>query len=203
MDTKTVSIKGQEIIAAVLYQNGPEHWTVYCAIRPQVRTDDMAGKPIFYFFVEAPGYDAPACVGYGPFSACNRILAQLEDYLLGIRASELNKVRTAFRDNLAEIPRSCFQIADYGEDCDFDLSQFLADAAESGKVETCEVQGRRCLVMPNRVFKELAGQHWRTVRSVLLQRNLVLHNEGRFDYKLEAGKSSVVCILMEEAKQWQ
>lgn len=63
MDTKTVSIKGQEIIAAVLYQNGPEHWTVYCAIRPQVRTDDMAGKPIFYFFVEAPGYDAPACLG--------------------------------------------------------------------------------------------------------------------------------------------
>lgn len=57
--------------------------------------------------------------------------------------------------------------------------------------------------MPNRVFKELAGLHWRTVRSVLLQRNLVLHNEGRFDYKLEAGKSSVVCILMEDAKQWQ
>lgn len=203
MDTKPIIIKGQKIIAAVLYQNGTAHWTVYCVIRPQVRTDDMAGKPIFYFFVEAPGYDTPACVGYGPFSACNRILAQLEDYLLGIPASELNKVRTAFRDNLAEIPRSCFEIADYGEDCDFDLSGFLTDAAESEKVETREVRGKNCLVMPTSVFKELAGKHWRTVRSVLLQRNLVLHNEGRFDYKLEAGKSSVVCILMEDAKQWQ
>ena len=108
MDTKTVSIKGQEIIAAVLYQNGPEHWTVYCAIRPQVRTDDMAGKPIFYFFVEAPGYDAPACVGYGPFSACNRILAQLEDYLLGIRASELNKVRNRFPGQPCRNPPKLF-----------------------------------------------------------------------------------------------
>lgn len=203
MEQITIVTSQQHISASLLHQNQEEGWKVYCAINLQKRTDDMAGKPIFYFFVEAPGYDAPACVGYGPFSACNRILAQLEDYLLGIPASELNKVRTAFRDNLAEIPRSCFEIADYGEDCDFDLSQFLADAAESGKVETCEVQGRRCLVMPNRVFKELAGQHWRTVRSVLLQRNLVLHNEGRFDYKLEAGKSSVVCILLEEAKQWQ
>lgn len=201
MDIKTIIIKGQEIIAAVLYQNGPEHWTVYCAIQPQVRTDDMAGKPIFYFFIEAPGYDTPACVGYGPFSACNRILAQLEDYLLGIPASELNKVRTAFRDNIAEIPRSCFEIADYGEDCDFDLSCFLAGAAVSEKVETREVNGKLCLVMPNRVFKELAGEHWQTARNVLLQKGMLLHNGGRFDYKLEAGKSSVVCIRLEGVGQ--
>lgn len=201
MDQITLVTSQQHISASLLYHNQETGWKVYCAINLQKRTDDMAGKPIFYFFVEASGYDTPACVGYGPFSACNHILAQLEDYLLGIPASELNKVRTAFRDNLAEIPRSCFQIADYGEDCDFDLSGFLTDAAESEKVETREVRGKNCLVMPTSVFKELAGKHWRTVRSVLLQRNLVLHNEGRFDYKLEAGKSSVVCILLEEAKQ--
>lgn len=201
MKSTDIILHEQSIRAALLHHNEEAGWKVYCAVNLKRRTDDMAGKPIFYFFVEAPGYDAPVCVGYGPYSAYSRTLAQLQDYLLGIPASELNQIHTAFRGNIAEIPRSCFEIADYGENCDFDLDCFLADAAESEKVETREVNGTPCLVMPNRVFKELAGEHWRTARSVLLQRNLVLHNEGRFDYKLEAGKSSVVCIQFEGVGQ--
>ena len=52
MNIKEISLRGQSIAAAVMYENEAKGIAVYAAMRMDSREDDMASVPQFVIFME-------------------------------------------------------------------------------------------------------------------------------------------------------
>ena len=65
MNIKEISLRGQSIAAAVMYENEAKGIAVYAAMRMDSREDDMAPVPQFVIFMETDAEEGPKCVLYG------------------------------------------------------------------------------------------------------------------------------------------
>lgn len=60
MNIKEITLRGQSIAAAVLYENEAKGIAVYAAMRMDSREDDMASVPQFVIFMETDAEEGPS-----------------------------------------------------------------------------------------------------------------------------------------------
>ena len=196
MNIKEISLRGQSIAAAVLYENEAKGIAVYAAMRMDSREDDMASVPQFVIFMETDAEEGPKCVLYGNFALCKRKMAgELENRLLDLKASEVYALKDLFREAAKTLKSSDFEVRDDSNPESMSVPQLLDKLADED-VEVKTVDGQDYYTLDNNAFKALAGKNSLRLKKALRAQGLLLCNGDRYDYR-ETGSSSgklyIVC----------
>lgn len=189
MNIKEISLRGQSIAAAVLYENEAKVVSVYAAIRMDSREDDMAPVPQFVIFMETDAEEGPKCVLYGNFALCKRKMAsELENRILDLKASEVYALKDSFREAAKTLKPSDFEVRDDSNPECMSIPQ-LFDKLEDEGAEVKTVEGQDYYTLDNSRFKALAGNNSLSLKKALKAQGLLLFNGTRYDYR-ETGASS-------------
>lgn len=196
MNIKEITLRGQSIAAAVLYENEAKGIAVYAAMRMDSREDDMASVPQFVIFMETDAEEGPKCVLYGNFALCKRKMAgELENRLLDLKASEVYALKDLFREAAKTLKASDFEVRDDSNPENMSVPQLLDKLADED-VEVKTVDGQDYYTLDNNAFKALAGKNSLRLKKALRAQGLLLCNGDRYDYR-ETGSSSgklyIVC----------
>ncbi len=196
MNIKEITLRGQSIAAAVLYENEAKGIAVYAAMRMDSREDDMASVPQFVIFMETDAEEGPKCVLYGNFALCKRKMAsELENRLLDLKASEVYALKDSFREAAKTLKASDFEVRDDSNPESMSVPQLLDKLADED-VEVKTVDGQDYYTLDNNAFKALAGKNSLRLKKALRAQGLLLCNGDRYDYR-ETGSSSgklyIVC----------
>lgn len=196
MNTKEITLRGQSIAAAVLYENEAKGIAVYAAMRMDSREDDMASVPQFVIFMETDAEEGPKCVLYGNFALCKRkMTSELENRLLDLKASEVYALKDSFREAAKTLKASDFEVRDDSNPESMSVPQLLDKLADKD-VEVKTVDGQDYYTLDSNAFKALAGEKSLSLKKVLKAQGLLLCNGDRYDYR-ETGSSSgklyIVC----------
>ena len=196
MNIKEITLRGQSIAAAVLYENEAKGIAVYAAMRMDSREDDMASVPQFVIFMETDAEEGPKCVLYGNFALCKRKMAgELENRLLDLKASEVYALKDLFREAAKTLKSSDFEVRDDSNPESMSVPQLLDKLADED-VEVKTVDGQDYYTLDNNAFKALAGKNSLRLKKALRAQGLLLCNGDRYDYR-ETGSSSgklyIVC----------
>lgn len=194
MNIKEITLRGQSIAAAVLYENEAKGVSVYAAMRMDSRDDDMAPMPQFVIFMETSAEEGPKCVMYGSLKQCwDKMRSELENRLL--MAFEISAIKDSFRDASKILEASNFEIRDDNNPGCMSVPQLLDKLADED-VEIKTVDGQDYYVLDNSAFKALAGKNSLSLKKALKAQGLLLCNGDRYDYR-ETGSSSgklyIVC----------
>ena len=194
MNIKEISLRGQSIAAAVLYENEAKGVSVYAAMRMDSRDDDMAPMPQFVIFMETSAEEGPKCVMYGSLKQCwDKMRSELENRLL--MAFEISAIKDSFRDASKILEASNFEIRDDNNPGCMSVPQLLDKLTDEGP-EVKTVDGQDYYVLDNSAFKALAGKNSLSLKKALKAQGLLLCNGDRYDYR-ETGSSSgklyIVC----------
>ena len=194
MNIKEITLRGQSIAAAVLYENEKEGVSVYAAMRMDSRDDDMAPMPQFVIFMETSAEEGPKCVMYGSLKQCwDKMRSELENRLL--MAFEISAIMDSFRDAVKTLKPSDFELRDDNNPESMSVPQLLDKLADED-VEVKTVDGQDYYVLDNSAFKALAGKNSLSLKKALKAQGLLLCNGDRYDYR-ETGSSSgklyIVC----------
>ena len=194
MNIKEITLRGQSIAAAVLYENEAKGVSVYAAMRMDSRDDDMAPMPQFVIFMETSAEEGPKCVMYGSLKQCwDKMRSELENRLL--MAFEISAIKDSFRDASKILEASNFEIRDDNNPGCMSVPQLLDKLADEG-TEVKAVDGQDYYVLDNSAFKALAGKNSLSLKKALKAQGLLLCNGDRYDYR-ETGSSSgklyIVC----------
>ena len=196
MNIKEITLRGQSIAAAVLYENEAKGIAVYAAMRMDSREDDMASVPQFVIFMETDAEEGPKCVLYGNFALCKRKMAgELENRLLDLKASEVYALKDLFREAAKTLKSSDFEVRDDSNPESMSVPQLLDKLADED-VEVKTVDGQDYYTLDNNAFKALTGKNSLRLKKALRAQGLLLCNGDRYDYR-ETGSSSgklyIVC----------
>lgn len=198
MNIKEISLRGQSIAAAVLYENEAKGVSVYAAMRMDSRDDDMAPVPQFVIFMETDAEEGPKCVMYGNLAHCNRkkIRTELGNRLLDLMAFEISAIEDSFHDAAKTLKPSNFEIRnDNNQEC-MSIPQ-LFEKLEDEDVEVKTVDGRDYYALDNSDFKALVGgKKVLYLKKALKAQGLLLCNGDRYDYRetgASSGKLYVLC----------
>lgn len=196
MNIKEITLRGQSIAAAVLYENEAKGIAVYAAMRMDSREDDMASVPQFVIFMETDAEEGPKCVLYGNFALCKRkMVSELENRLLDLKASEVYALKDSFREAAKTLKASDFEVRDDSNPESMSIPQLLDKLADED-VEVKTVDGQDYYTLDNNAFKALAGKNSLSLKKALKAQGLLLCNGDRYDYR-ETGSSSgklyIVC----------
>lgn len=196
MNIKEITLRGQSIAAAVLYENEAKGIAVYAAMRMDSREDDMAPVPQFVIFMETDAEEGPKCVLYGNFALCKRKMAsELENRILDLKASEVYALKDSFREAAKTLKPSDFEVRDDSNPESMSIPQ-LFDKLADEDVEVKTVDGQDYYTLDNNAFKALAGKNSLSLKKALKAQGLLLCNGDRYDYR-ETGSSSgklyIVC----------
>ena len=196
MNIKEITLRGQSIAAAVLYENEAKGIAVYAAMRMDSREDDMASVPQFVIFMETDAEEGPKCVLYGNFALCKRkMTSELENRLLDLKASEVYALKDSFREAAKTLKASDFEVRDDSNPESMSVPQLLDKLADKD-VEAKTVDGQDYYTLDSNAFKALAGEKSLSLKKVLKAQGLLLCNGDRYDYR-ETGSSSgklyIVC----------
>ena len=196
MNIKEITLRGQSIAAAVLYENEAKGIAVYAAMRMDSREDDMASVPQFVIFMETDAEEGPKCVLYGNFALCKRkMTSELENRLLDLKASEVYALKDSFREAAKPLKASDFEVRDDSNPESMSVPQLLDKLADKD-VEVKTVDGQDYYTLDSNAFKALAGEKSLSLKKVLKAQGLLLCNGDRYDYR-ETGSSSgklyIVC----------
>lgn len=187
MNIKEISLRGQSIAAAVLYENEAKGVSVYAAMRMDSRDDDMAPMPQFVIFMETSAEEGPKCVMYGSLKQCwDKMRSELENRLL--MAFEISAIKDSFRDASKILEASNFEIRDDNNPGCMSVPQLLDKLTDEGP-EVKTVDGQDYYVLDNSAFKALAGKNSLRLKKALRAQGLLLCNGDRYDYR-ETGASS-------------
>ena len=188
MNIKEISLRGQSIEAAVLYENEARGVAVYAAMRMDSREDDMAPMPQFVIFMETEA--GPKCVMYGNLAHCNRkkICTELGNRLLNLKAFEVFAIADSFREAAKILEASDFEIRDDNNPESMSIPQLLDKLADEG-AEVKTVDGQDYYTLDNGAFKAIAGKNSLRLKKALKAKGLLLCNGDRYDYR-ETGASS-------------
>ena len=194
MNIKEITLRGQSIAAAVLYENEAKGIAVYAAMRMDSRDDDMAPMPQFVIFMETSAEEGPKCVMYGSLKQCwDKMRSELENRLL--MAFEISAIKDSFRDASKILEASNFEIRDDNNPGCMSVPQLLDKLTDEGP-EVKTVDGQDYYVLDNSAFKALAGKNSLSLKKALKAQGLLLCNGDRYDYR-ETGSSSgklyIVC----------
>ena len=194
MNIKEITLRGQSIAAAVLYENEAKGVSVYAAMRMDSRDDDMAPMPQFVIFMETSAEEGPKCVMYGSLKQCwDKMRSELENRLL--MAFEISAIKDSFRDASKIFEASNFEIRDDNNPGCMSVPQLLDKLADED-VEIKTVDGQDYYTLDNNAFKALAGKNSLSLKTALKAQGLLLCNGDRYDYR-ETGSSSgklyIVC----------
>ena len=194
MNIKEITLRGQSIAAAVLYENEKEGVSVYAAMRMDSRDDDMAPMPQFVIFMETSAEEGPKCVMYGSLKQCwDKMRSELENRLL--MAFEISAIMDSFRDAVKTLKPSDFELRDDNNPESMSVPQLLDKLADED-VEIKTVDGQDYYTLDNNAFKALAGKNSLSLKKALKAQGLLLCNGDRYDYR-ETGSSSgklyIVC----------
>lgn len=194
MNIKEITLRGQSIAAAVLYENEAKGVSVYAAMRMDSRDDDMAPMPQFVIFMETSAEEGPKCVMYGSLKQCwDKMRSELENRLL--MAFEISAIKDSFRDASKILEASNFEIRDDNNPGCMSVPQLLDKLTDEGP-EVKTVDGQDYYVLDNSAFKALAGKNSLSLKKALKAQGLLLCNGDRYDYR-ETGSSSgklyIVC----------
>lgn len=194
MNIKEITLRGQSIAAAVLYENEAKGVSVYAAMRMDSRDDDMAPMPQFVIFMETSAEEGPKCVMYGSLKQCwDKMRSELENRLL--MAFEISAIKDSFRDASKILEASNFEIRDDNNPGCMSVPQLLDKLTDEGP-EVKTVDGQDYYVLDNSAFKALAGKNSLSLKKALKAQRLLLCNGDRYDYR-ETGSSSgklyIVC----------
>ena len=194
MNIKEITLRGQSIAAAVLYENEAKGVSVYAAMRMDSRDDDMAPMPQFVIFMETSAEEGPKCVMYGSIKQCwDKMRSELENRLL--MAFEISAIKDSFRDASKILEASNFEIRDDNNPGCMSVPQLLDKLTDEGP-EVKTVDGQDYYVLDNSAFKALAGKNSLSLKKALKAQGLLLCNGDRYDYR-ETGSSSgklyIVC----------
>lgn len=196
MNIKEITLRGQSIAAAVLYENEAKGIAVYAAMRMDSREDDMASVPQFVIFMETDAEEGPKCVLYGNFALCKRkMTSELENRLLDLKASEVYALKDSFREAAKTLKASDFEVRDDSNPESMSVPQLLDKLADKD-VEVKTVDGQDYYTLDSNAFKALAGEKSLSLKKVLKAQGLLLCNGDHYDYR-ETGSSSgklyIVC----------
>lgn len=196
MNIKEITLRGQSIAAAVLYENEAKGIAVYAAMRMDSREDDMASVPQFVIFMETDAEEGPKCVLYGNFALCKRkMTSELENRLLDLKASEVYALKDSFREAAKTLKASDFEVRDDSNPESMSVPQLLDKLADKD-VEVKTVDGQDYYTLDSNAFKALAGEKSLSLKKVLKAQGLLLCNGDLYDYR-ETGSSSgklyIVC----------
>lgn len=196
MNIKEITLRGQSIAAAVLYENEAKGIAVYAAMRMDSREDDMVSVPQFVIFMETDAEEGPKCVLYGNFALCKRkMTSELENRLLDLKASEVYALKDSFREAAKTLKASDFEVRDDSNPESMSVPQLLDKLADKD-VEVKTVDGQDYYTLDSNAFKALAGEKSLSLKKVLKAQGLLLCNGDRYDYR-ETGSSSgklyIVC----------
>ena len=194
MNIKEITLRGQSIAAAVLYENEKEGVSVYAAMRMDSRDDDMAPMPQFVIFMETSAEEGPKCVMYGSLKQCwDKMRSELENRLL--MAFEISAIMDSFRDAVKTLKPSDFELRDDNNPESMSVPQLLDKLADED-VEIKTVDGQDYYTLDSNAFKALAGKNSLSLKKALKAQGLLLCNGDRYDYR-ETGSSSgklyIVC----------
>ena len=194
MNIKEITLRGQSIAAAVLYENEKEGVSVYAAMRMDSRDDDMAPMPQFVIFMETSAEEGPKCVMYGSLKQCwDKMRSELENRLL--MAFEISAILDAFRDAVKTLKPSDFELRDDNNPESMSVPQLLDKLADED-VEVKTVDGQDYYALDNGAFKAIAGKNSLRLKKALKAKGWLLCNGDRYDYR-ETGSSSgklyIVC----------
>ena len=195
MNIKEITLRGQSIEAAVLYENEAKGVAVYAAMRMDSREDDMAPMPQFVIFMETEA--GPKCVMYGNLAHCNRekIRTELENRLLDLKAAEIYAIADSFREAAKILEASDFEIRDDNNPESMSVPQLLDKLADED-VEVKTVDGQDYYTLDNGAFKAIAGKNSLRLKKALKAKGLLLCNGDRYDYRetgASSGKLYVLC----------
>ena len=187
MNIKEITLRGQSIAAAVLYENEAKGVSVYAAMRMDSRDDDMAPMPQFVIFMETSAEEGPKCVMYGSLKQCwDKMRSELENRLL--MAFEISAIKDSFRDASKILEASNFEIRDDNNPGCMSVPQLLDKLTDEGP-EVKTVDGQDYYVLDNSAFKALAGKNSLRLKKALRAQGVLLCNGDRYDYR-ETGASS-------------
>lgn len=194
MNIKEITLRGQSIAAAVLYENEKEGVSVYAAMRMDSRDDDMAPMPQFVIFMETSAEEGPKCVMYGSLKQCwDKMRSELENRLL--MAFEISAIMDSFRDAVKTLKPSDFELRDDNNPESMSVPQLLDKLADED-VEVKTVDGQDYYALDNGAFKAIAGKNSLRLKKALKAKGWLLCNDDRYDYR-ETGSSSgklyIVC----------
>ena len=195
MNIKEISLRGQSIAAAVLYENEAKGVSVYAAMRMDSREDDMAPMPQFVILMETEA--GPKCVMYGNLAHCNRkkICTELGNRLLNLKAFEVFAIADSFREAAKILEASDFEIRDDNNPESMSVPQLLDKLADED-VEVKTVDGQDYYTLDNGAFKAIAGKNSLRLKKALKAKGLLLCNGDRYDYRetgASSGKLYVLC----------
>ena len=187
MNIKEITLRGQSIAAAVLYENEKEGVSVYAAMRMDSRDDDMAPMPQFVIFMETSAEEGPKCVMYGSLKQCwDKMRSELENRLL--MAFEISAIMDSFRDAVKTLKPSDFELRDDNNPESMSVPQLLDKLADED-VEVKTVDGQDYYALDNGAFKAIAGKNSLRLKKALKAKGWLLCNGDRYDYR-ETGASS-------------
>lgn len=187
MNIKEISLRGQSIAAAVLYENEAKGVSVYAAMRMDSREDDMAPMPQFVIFMETDAEEGPKCVMYGSLKQCwDKMRSELENRLL--MAFEISAIKDSFRDAVKTLKPSDFELRDDSNPECMSVPQLLDKLADEG-AEVKTVDGQDYYTLDNGAFKAIAGKNSLRLKKALKAKGWLLCNGDRYDYR-ETGASS-------------
>lgn len=187
MNIKEITLRGQSIAAAVLYENEAKGVSVYAAMRMDSRDDDMAPMPQFVIFMETSAEEGPKCVMYGSLKQCwDKMRSELENRLL--MAFEISAIMDSFRDAVKTLKPSDFELRDDNNPESMSVPQLLDKLADEG-ADVKTVDGQDYYTLDNSRFKALAGKNSLRLKKALRAQGLLLCNGDRYDYR-ETGASS-------------
>ena len=187
MNIKEITLRGQSIAAAVLYENEAKGVSVYAAMRMDSRDDDMAPMPQFVIFMETSAEEGPKCVMYGSLKQCwDKMRSELENRLL--MAFEISAIKDSFRDASKILEASNFEIRDDNNPGCMSVPQLLDKLTDEGP-EVKTVDGQDYYVLDNSAFKARAGKNSLRLKKALRAQGVLLCNGDRYDYR-ETGASS-------------
>ena len=194
MNIKEITLRGQSIAAAVLYENEKEGVSVYAAMRMDSRDDDMAPMPQFVIFMETSAEEGPKCVMYGSLKQCwDKMRSELENRLL--MAFEISAIMDSFRDAVKTLKPSDFELRDDNNPESMSVPQLLDKLADED-VEVKTVDGQDYYALDNGAFKAIAGKNSLRLKKALKAKGLLLCNGDRYDYRetgASSGKLYVLC----------
>lgn len=187
MNIKEITLRGQSIAAAVLYENEAKGVSVYAAMRMDSREDDMAPMPQFVIFMETDAEEGPKCVMYGSLKQCwDKMRSELENRLL--MAFEISAIKDSFRDAVKTLKPSDFELRDDSNPECMSVPQLLDKLADEG-AEVKTVDGQDYYTLDNGAFKAIAGKNSLRLKKALKAKGWLLCNGDRYDYR-ETGASS-------------
>ena len=196
MNIKEITLRGQSIAAAVLYENEEKGVSVYAAMRMDSRDDDMAPMPQFVIFIETSAEEGPKCVMYGSLKQCwDKMRSELRNRLPRLMSFEISPIEDSFRDASKILEASDFEIRDDNNPGCMSVPQLLDELSDED-VEVKTVDGQDYYVLDNSAFKALVGKNSLSLKKALRAQGLLLCNGDRYDYRetgASSGKLYIVC----------